>query len=91
MAYEFSGWVRLENFPVSFAYTFLVLPAKRNSKLRPETAEDAAPTGLGDFLGHGYYKHAAPNGAARRPAQNVKDRPRRYSGQVDTSVHQRGF
>jgi hypothetical protein len=73
MTCEFSGWVRLEISPVSFACTVLVLATKRNSKLRPETAEHAAPTGLGDLLGHGYYKHAAPSGASRRPGQNVKE------------------
>jgi hypothetical protein len=42
MTYEFSGWVRLEIFPVNFIHTILVRP--RDSDLRTEAAssEDIA-------------------------------------------------
>jgi hypothetical protein len=59
------------NFPhahaVSLACPFGVL-AKRNSKLRPETTEDAAPGGAYGFVRRGNYKYVAPPELPRRPS-----------------------
>jgi hypothetical protein len=65
--------------------------------LRPELAEDAAPTGLGDSLGLGNYEYVAPTELAANPFEMSKNRPRgtwqarTLSGQVDTLAHLRGF